>query len=85
MNLIKTSFLTAISTFTAIICHFIINKIVAVYIGPGGVAFLGQLFNFTSASKALSTGGTSVGVTKYIAEYSDIEEKRSQIGVKDKE
>lgn len=70
MNLIKTSFISAISTAVTILTGFITNKIVAVYTGPAGLALLGQFGNFTSAVMAFSTGGINNGVVKYTAEFS---------------
>jgi PST family polysaccharide transporter len=50
---------------------FISVKVVAVIIGPSGVALVGQLGNFSSIIMAVATGGITTGVTKYIAEYKD--------------
>jgi PST family polysaccharide transporter len=50
---------------------FISVKVVAVIIGPSGVALVGQLGNFSSIIMAVATGGIATGVTKYIAEYKD--------------
>lgn len=44
-------------------------KVVAVIIGPAGIALLGQLNNFTSIILSFSNGGINNGITKYIAEY----------------
>ncbi|MEW6600577.1 MAG: O-antigen translocase [Nitrospirota bacterium] len=70
MNLIKTSFISAISTAVTILTGFVTNKIIAVYTGPAGLALLGQFSNFTSAVMAFSTGGINNGVIKYTAEFS---------------
>jgi PST family polysaccharide transporter len=53
------------------IAGFISVKIVAVIIGPSGVALVGQLNNFSAIIMAIATGGITTGVTKYIAEYKD--------------
>ena len=50
-------------------------KVVASIIGPAGVALVGQLNNFATIALSLSTGGINNGITKYIAEYKDDEEK----------
>jgi PST family polysaccharide transporter len=50
---------------------FISVKVVAVIIGPSGVALVGQLNNFSAIIMAVATGGITTGVTKYIAEYKD--------------
>ena len=50
-------------------------KVVASIIGPAGVALVGQLNNFATIALSLSTGGINNGITKYIAEYKEDEEK----------
>lgn len=76
MTLIKTSILTAISTIIKVIAGFIINKVIATYIGPSGLAFVGQLQNFTTMVTTLSNGATGKGIVKYTAEYKTVEEKQ---------
>ncbi len=49
MTLIKTSILTAISTIIKVISSFIINKIISLYIGPSGLALIGNLQNLISS------------------------------------
>lgn len=71
MTLIKTSLLSAISTIARIISGFITTKIVAVYIGPSGLAFLGQFQNFISILISFATGAINGGVVKYTAEHRD--------------
>jgi PST family polysaccharide transporter len=53
------------------IAGFISVKVVAVIIGPSGVALVGQLNNFSVIIMAVATGGITTGVTKYIAQYKD--------------
>lgn len=60
--------LNAVATLVKMLTGFISVKIVAVLIGPAGIALLGQLNNFSSIFLTISTGGISSGVTKYIAE-----------------
>jgi len=76
MNLIKTSVLTAISSIIKVIAGFVINKVIAVYVGPSGLAVVGQLQNFTSIATTLSNGAITQGVIKYTAEYNTIQEKQ---------
>jgi PST family polysaccharide transporter len=75
MTLIKTSVLTAISTVIKVISAFIINKLIAVYIGPSGLAMIGQLQNFLNAIMIFSNGGITQGIIKYTAEYKTMKEK----------
>ena len=76
MTLIKTSVLTAISTVIKIISGFVINKVIALYIGPAGLSIVGQLQSFTSIITTFSNGAISSGIVKYTAEYQKIEQKQ---------
>ena len=77
MTLIKTSILSAISTAIKIIAGFVSIKIVAVYIGPSGLALMGQFQNFISMMSGIAGAGVNSGVIKYTAEhYADEEIKR---------
>ena len=76
MNLIKTSVLTAISTIIKILSGFVINKVLAMYVGPSGLAVVGQLQNFISMVATFSNGAITQGVVKYTAEYKTIEQKQ---------
>jgi len=76
MTLIKTSVLTGISTIIKVISGFVINKVIALYVGPAGLAIVGQLQSFTSIITTFSNGAISSGIVKYTAEYQDIEEKK---------
>ncbi|HVY75021.1 MAG TPA: O-antigen translocase [Puia sp.] len=70
-DLVKVSSLNAVATLIRMMTGFISVKVVAVLIGPPGVALLGQLNNFSSILLSLSAGGINTGVTKHIAQYSD--------------
>lgn len=76
MTLIKTSILTAIATIIKVISGFVINKIIAIYIGPSGLAVVGQLQNFISIITTFSNGAVTNGIVKYTAEYQTIEQKQ---------
>lgn len=76
MTLIKTSVLTAISTIITVISAFIINKVVAIYAGPTGLALIGQLKDFVTMLTNISNGAITQGIVKYTAEYQTIEEKQ---------
>lgn len=76
MTLIKTSVLTAISTIITVISAFVINKVLAIYVGPSGLALVGQLKDFVTMVTTFSNGAISQGIVKYTAEYETIEEKQ---------
>lgn len=67
MNLLKTSFYTSFSTAITFISGFIIIKVVAVRIGPSGIAYVGQFQNTIAILAMLSTCAISSGVIKYLA------------------
>ncbi len=75
MTLIKTSVLTAISTIIKVLSGFVINKVLSIYVGPSGLAIVGQLRDFLSTVLSFSNGAITSGVVKYTAEYQTIEEK----------
>ena len=76
MTLIKTSVLTAISTIIKVITGFVINKVLAMYVGPTGLAVVGQLQNFMSIVTTFSNGAITSGIVKYTAEYQTLEQKQ---------
>lgn len=79
MNLIKTSVYTSISTAINFISGFIVVKVVAVKIGPKGIAFVGQFQNTTAILSILATAAITTGVVKYLAEHKADPLKSTQI------
>ena len=71
IDIIKVFSLNALSTFIRMLAGMVSVKVVAVIIGPAGIALLGQLNNFSSILLGMSNGGINAGVTKYIAETKD--------------
>jgi PST family polysaccharide transporter len=78
MNLIKTSILTGISTIIKMISSFVINKVIAMYVGPSGLAIIGQLQNFNSIITTFANGAITGGITKYTAEFRDNDDIKSK-------
>ena len=79
MTLIKTSILSAISTIIKVIAGFVSVKIVAIYIGPSGLALMGQMQNFISMMSGIASAGINNGVVKYTAEYYNDEQIKQKI------
>lgn len=69
MNLFKTSFWSGISTVFKILASMVTTKIIAIFIGPQGVALLGNFNNITNMLTPFANGGTSNGIIKYLAEH----------------
>lgn len=79
MTLIKTSVLSAIATIVRIATGFVATKIIAVYVGPSGLAVIGQLQNFINVILMFGGGFLRTAITKYTAEYSDDEDKKYKL------
>jgi len=76
MTLIKTSMLSAVATLIKVLSGFIITKVIAVYIGPSGLALIGQLQNFIMLVKTVAGDFLKTAITKYTAEYENDENKK---------
>ncbi len=68
-DLVNTSFYTGMATSLAMLSGLVVNKVIAVTIGPSGVAMVSQFKNFISISTSIATAGVQKGVVKYVAEY----------------
>jgi len=79
MTLIKTSVLSAIATIVRIATGFVATKIIAVYVGPSGLAVIGQLQNFINVILMFAGDFLRTATTKYTAEYSDDEDKKYKL------
>lgn len=79
MTLIKTSVLSAIATITQVISGFIVTKVIAVYVGPAGLAIIGQLQNFINLVLLASGDFFKTAITKYTAQFQDDEIKKHEI------
>lgn len=75
VDIVKVFAFTAVSTLLRMLTALISVKVVAVIIGPSGIALLGQLNNFSSVIMTIASGGINSGITKYIAEFNESEEK----------
>jgi polysaccharide transporter, PST family len=79
MNLIKTSLLNGIAVSIRLLTFLGINKLLSLYVGPVGYAFLGQYQNLITALTTFASGAINTGVTKYTAEYYYSEEKQHRL------
>lgn len=77
--MINTSFYTGIGTAIGFISGFVVNKVIALFIGPSGVAMVSQFQNFIGISTAVATGGIKQGVVKYVAEVRGDEGKKAVV------
>ncbi len=77
LNLIKTSFLSLFATSIKILSALFINKALSLFIGPSGIATIGQFQNVIQIAATISQGGILPGITKYTAEYNSISNHKS--------
>lgn len=71
MNLIKTSILSFLATAIKALSGIVINKAIAVIIGPSGIALIGQFQNSIQIFLSLAQGGINAGIVKYTSEQKD--------------
>ena len=79
MNLISTSLYTGIATLVRTISGFVLNKILAIYVGPSGLAFIGQFQSFVGMVLQFASGAINTGVVKYTSEFRSAEEEKKKI------
>jgi PST family polysaccharide transporter len=79
MTLVKTSLLNGIAVAVKVASALVLNKILAVYVGPAGYAIIGQFQNATSIVVSLAGGIVAPGVTKATAQHFDDETKQHAI------
>ena len=71
----KVTSLNSISIFIKIFVGFVTSKVIAIFVGPSGMALVGNLRNFMSSLEAFSTLGFENGVVKYVSENKSDEAK----------
>lgn len=76
MNLLKTSALNGIAVLIKTATMFILNKVLAVYVGPSGYAVIGQFQNFIQIVTTFAGGAINTAIIKYTAEYYEDENKQ---------
>lgn len=79
MNLLNTSILNGVAVLIKTATMFILNKMLAVYIGPAGYAAIGQFQNFIQMITAFAGSAINTAVVKYTAEYYEDENKQRAI------
>lgn len=75
VDIVKVFSLNALATLVRMLTGMISVKVVAVIIGPVGIALLGQLNNFSTILLGMANGGINSGITKYVSEYKEDENK----------
>jgi O-antigen/teichoic acid export membrane protein len=68
-GLVNAGIWIGLSNIINIAAVFVIQKVIAVQVGPAGVAIVGQYQNFLGITTSLANGGINSGIVKYVAEY----------------
>jgi len=76
MNLANTSLLNGIGVAVKVCTGLVLNKILAVYVGPAGYAIIGQFQNAVSIVLSLAGGIAATGVTQATAQHFDDEARQ---------
>lgn len=79
MSLVKTSLLNGIAVVVRVASALVLNKILAVYVGPAGYAIIGQFQNAVSIVVSLAGGVVATGVTKATAQHFDNEPRQHAV------
>ena len=69
--LVKVAPLQSASVLTNVIAGILVSKAIAVFIGPVGLALVGNLRNFVSSFQTIAILGFYNGVVKYVSEFKD--------------
>jgi len=67
-NLFKITSLNSFSVVLKIGIGLITSKVLAVFVGPSGMALVGNLRNFLTSLESISTLGFQSGIVKYVAQ-----------------
>ena len=67
------------ATIIKMINGFVVVKIIALYIGPSGLAFIGHFQNFLTILMRFATGAITSGVVKYTAEHREDELEKQKL------
>ena len=79
MSLVKTSLLNGIAVAVKVASALVLNKILAIYVGPAGYAIIGQFQNAVSIVVSFAGGVVATGVTKATAEHFDNDAKQHAV------
>ncbi|NDP28681.1 MAG: O-antigen translocase [Flavobacterium sp.] len=72
-NLFKITSLNSLSVLIRIGIGLVTSKLLAVFIGPSGMALVGNFRNFVGSFETISTLGSQIGIVKYVAESKEDE------------
>ena len=68
MQLVRAGLTLGLSTAARMVANFAVVKTIALYLGTGGMGYVGQFMSVVTLTVSLAGGGISMGLTKYVAE-----------------
>ena len=75
-HLFKITSLNSLSVVLKLGIGLITSKVIAIFIGPSGLALVGNFRNFVGSFETIATLGFQNGIVKYIAE---VKEKETEL------
>ncbi len=79
MTLFRTSALNGVAVAIRMATTLVLNKVLAIYVGPSGYAVMGQFQNALAMAVTFATGATGNGVVKLTAEYARDEQRQRRL------
>ncbi len=79
MTLAGTTLLNGIAVLARLLTGLVLNKVLAVMVGPTGYGVIGQFQSFASMVVAFASAPVGNGVVKYTAEFGGQEERRAAV------
>lgn len=77
--LLKITSANSLSVIVKMMTGFITNKVLAIFVGPQGMGYVGNFRDFFLVIQTVATLGLSNGIIKYVAEFKKDLRKLSQI------
>ncbi|MCP4971093.1 MAG: O-antigen translocase [Arcobacter sp.] len=78
-QVVKASYFNAIIVIVKALSGIITSKVVATFLGPSGLALLGNLRSFIQTSSSFTAEGYQNGTIRYVAEYSEDKVQKDRI------
>lgn len=79
MGLARTTLLNGAATIVRLASGLVLNKLLALYVGPSGYGLVGQFQSLVAMVSALAGGALSAGVTKLGAEHGGAPERQQAV------
>lgn len=76
---LSLSYFTALQSAVRLLVNFILGKLAAIFLGPAGLAVVGNFQNIANMAQQFSNGAIQNGLIKYLAEKPDNERQKKLI------